>query len=305
MRFEAASEDVGERVDVMLTRRTEMPRKVCQEAIRDGAVRVNGKTVRPSYRVDDGDVVEGEVAARVHEAPHAEDIPIDVVWEDDRILVVSKPAGLVTHPAHGHSSGTLVSALLNLGVPLADAESERPGVVHRLDKDTSGLLLVAKDDDAKEFLTQMIKEREVERRYYALVRGEPSSASGTIDAAIGRHPRRRTLMAVVPGGKPAVTNFSVIRTNGACSFLDVRLETGRTHQIRVHLAHLGHPVLGDSIYGGRTELAAKLGLRRPFLHARRLVFPHPDGTRRIEVDDPLPEELQTALRVADLEGPAD
>jgi 23S rRNA pseudouridine1911/1915/1917 synthase len=296
--FSPSADELGERVDVVLTRRSELPRKLCQEALKAGAVTVNDKPVRPSYRLEEGDEVAGVVERAESSLPQAEDIQIEVVWEDERVLVISKPPGLVTHPAHGHTSGTLVSALLNLGGPLAGEGGMRPGVVHRLDKDTSGLLLVAKDDETLEYLVDAIKRRDVERRYYALVRGKVESASGSVDAAIGRHPR--TLMAVVAGGKPAVTHFSVIGETDGATLLDVRLETGRTHQIRVHLAHIGHPVLGDGVYGGRAELARSLGLERPFLHAWRLEFPHPSDGRRVEVESPLPADLQAALEKADI-----
>ncbi|MEA2498370.1 MAG: rRNA synthase [Actinomycetota bacterium] len=301
--FSPSPEEVGERVDVVVTKRSGRPRKLCQEAIRLGEVTVNDNQVRPSYRLDDQDVVAGEVIERTAAGPQAEDIPLHIVWEDERAMVISKPAGLVTHPAHGHTEGTLVSALLNSGRPLADPGSIRPGLVHRLDKDTSGLLVIAKDDDARDALVEGIKERTVERRYRALVRGELSSASGTVDAAIGRHPQRRTVMAVVADGKPAVTHFQVLTSTGAASLLDVRLETGRTHQIRVHLAHLGHPVLGDGTYGGRSELSRSLGLERPFLHAWRLAFPHPTDGHLVEVEDPLPEDLASALAKAGIPPP--
>jgi 23S rRNA pseudouridine1911/1915/1917 synthase len=301
--FTPSAGELGERVDVVLTKRSELPRKLCQEALKAGAVTVNDKTVRPSYRLEEGDEVAGVVERAESSLPQAEDIPIEVVWQDERVLVISKPPGLVTHPAHGHTSGTLVSALLNLGGPLAGRDGMRPGVVHRLDKDTSGLLLVAKDDETLDYLVAAIKRRDVERRYYALVRGKVESASGSVDAAIGRHPRRRTLMAIVPGGKPAVTHFSIIGETDGATLLDVRLETGRTHQIRVHLAHIGHPVLGDGVYGGRAELARSLGLERPFLHAWRLEFPHPSDGHRVEVESPLPADLQAALTKADIPTP--
>jgi 23S rRNA pseudouridine1911/1915/1917 synthase len=218
-------------------------------------------------------------------------------------MVVSKPAGLVTHPAHGHEGGTLVNALLALGQPLAAASSSRPGIVHRLDKDTSGLLLVAKDDEAREFLVDALRRHEVERTYLALVRASMPAASGTVDAPIGRHPSRRWAMSVLPGGRPAVTHYRVLRDNGTVALLEVGLETGRTHQIRVHLSHLGHPVLGDPTYGGRSELAAELGLDRPFLHAVRLAWPHPSDGRRIELADDLPPDLVAVLRAAGVPAP--
>jgi 23S rRNA pseudouridine1911/1915/1917 synthase len=173
-----------------------------------------------------------------------------------------------------------------------------------LDKDTSGLLLVAKDDDAHEFFSGAMKARRIDRRYVALVRGTPASATGTIEASIGRHPVRRQKMAVVPGGRPAVTHYEVLESNRTESLVELKLETGRTHQIRVHLSHLGHAVLGDGIYGGKTDRARELGLTRPFLHAWKLGFPHPDDDRTIEVTDPLPAGLVSVLTEAGLEPPA-
>jgi 23S rRNA pseudouridine1911/1915/1917 synthase len=217
-----------------------------------------------------------------------------VRYRDDRLLVVSKPAGLVTHPAGGHPRGTLVNALLSLGEPLA-GEAERPGIVHRLDKGTSGLVLVAKDDDTLAFLQAALKRREVSRGYLALVRGRPQAPSGTVDAPVGRHPARRRAMAVTPGGRSAVTHYRMLEEGEGCSLLRVTLETGRTHQVRVHLSHIGHPVLGDPDYGGVSELSRRLGVRRPLLHAGTLSFPHPDDGRAVSVEDPLPADFRAAL----------
>jgi len=298
IRFVPEDDEVGERVDVVLARRAGVTRTLAQRALRSGGIRVDGAEVRPSHRLEDGEVVEGSVPEPTLAAPQAEEIPIEVRYSDDRVMVVSKPAGLVTHPAHGHEGGTLVNALLALGEPLAAASSSRPGIVHRLDKDTSGLLLVAKDDEARAYLVDALKRRAVERSYLALVRASMPAASGTVDAPIGRHPSRRWAMSVLPGGRAAVTHYRVLHDNGAVALLEVTLETGRTHQIRVHLSHLGHPVLGDSTYGGRSELAAGLGLNRPFLHAVRLAWPHPSDGRRVEVADDLPADLVAALRAA-------
>jgi 23S rRNA pseudouridine1911/1915/1917 synthase len=194
-----------------------------------------------------------------------------------------------------------VNAVLGLGGPLAKSGSTRPGIVHRLDKGTSGLVLGARDDAAQDALVDALRRRLVERRYVALVTGRPRSPSGTIDAPLGRHPVRRRQMAVVVGGRPAITHYVVVAGTDETALLDVRLETGRTHQIRVHLAHLGHPIVGDATYGGATELARRLGLgRRPFLHARRLEFPHPDDGRLVTVEDELPAELTEALGRAGL-----
>ena len=302
--FTPDGEEVGGRVDVVLARRAGVTRTLAQRAVKLGEVTVNGDTVRSSYRLEGGDRVAGDVPEPVFSVPEAEDIPVVIRYSDERVLVVSKPAGLVTHPAAGHHGGTLVNALLAMGEPLAARGSTRPGIVHRLDKDTSGLLLVAKDDEAQAFLVDSLRSRRVSRRYLALVRGEPSPPSGSIEAPIGRHPSRRTRMAVVAGGRPSVTHYEVLQAAGDVTLLEVTLETGRTHQIRVHLAHLGHPVMGDRTYGGMSTRAQELGLDRPFLHAWKLAFPHPDDARPIAVDDPLPGELGAALAAAGIAIPS-
>ncbi|HEV2757078.1 MAG TPA: RluA family pseudouridine synthase [Actinomycetota bacterium] len=298
--FTASEDEGGSRLDVVVARRAAVTRALAQAAIKSEAVTVAGKPARPSYRLEPGDLVAGEVAVPTTELPAAEDVDLTLRYNDERVLVVSKPPGLVTHPARGHSSGTLVNALLGLGEPLAGATSIRPGIVHRLDKDTSGLLLVAKDDDAQAYLVAALKERRIERRYVALVRGRLASDSGTIEAPIGRHPVKRRQFAVVADGRPSITHYTVRALGEKVSFLDLKLETGRTHQIRVHLAHLGHPVLGDRVYGGLSELSRGLGLTRPFLHACSLRFPHPDDGREVAVEDELPEDLVAALGAAGL-----
>jgi 23S rRNA pseudouridine1911/1915/1917 synthase len=301
LRVEAA--DAGERADVVVAARCGAPRSRVQASFRSGEITVNGHPVRPSYRLVAGDEVRGTVTLPDRSPPEPEEIRIEVRYSDERVLVISKPAGLVTHPATGHTSGTLVNALLGLGVPLSSLGSDRPGIVHRLDKETSGLMLVAKDDDTHRFLKEALRDRRVERRYLALVRGSPRAASGTIDAPIARHPQRRRLMAVVPGGRPAVTHYVVVARGAGLALLDVGLETGRTHQIRVHLSHLGHPVLGDRVYGGLSDLSRRLGLERPFLHAARLTWPDPATGAPVTVEDPLPEDLTAALEAAGLQAP--
>jgi 23S rRNA pseudouridine1911/1915/1917 synthase len=301
IQFTPDDTEVGQRVDVVLARRADCTRTLAQRALRSGVVRVGGEEVRPSHRLEAGEVVEGEVPDPTVAPPVAEDIPIDVRYSDDRVMVVSKPAGLVTHPAHGHEGSTLVNGLLALGEPLAAASSTRPGIVHRLDKDTSGLLLVAKDDDARDFLVEALRRREVKRTYVALVRSPMPAPSGTIDAPLGRHPRRRWAMSVLPGGRAAVTHYRVLDDTGEVALLEVELETGRTHQIRVHLSHLGRPVLGDGTYGGRSELSVRLGLHRPFLHAIHLAWPHPSDGHRVEVRDELPGDLARVLMEAGLD----
>jgi 23S rRNA pseudouridine1911/1915/1917 synthase len=297
--FAPLPDELGERVDLVLARRTGLSRAVVQAAVRAGEVTVGGAVVRPSHRLRRGEVVAGDVAAPRDGAPRPEAMPLDVRYSDERVLVVSKPAGLVTHPAAGRAGGTLVNALLALGGPLARRGTARPGIVHRLDKDTSGLLLVARDDAALSYLQDALRKRRVHRAYLALVRGRVAPASGTVDAPLGRHPARPTLRAVVAGGRPAVTHYARLAADDRASLLEVTLETGRTHQIRVHLSFIGHPVLADRAYGGASELSAELGLRRLFLHAHRLTWPHPDGGR-VSVSDELPPDLAEALRRAGL-----
>ena len=296
---EVSETEAGERLDVLVAREASVTRTFAQWLLKKGHLTSPGRELKASSRVEPGWRIEGQIPDRDLTAPEAEDIPIAVRYEDDRVIVVSKPAGLVTHPAAGHRGSTLVNALLALGVPLADkGTSVRPGIVHRLDRDTSGLLMIAKDVEARDHLVEVLRDRQVERRYLALVRSPMPSGTGTIEAPIGRHPTRRTMMGIVPGGRPAVTHYTERSSTDEVSLLDVRLETGRTHQIRVHLAHLKHPVLGDRTYGGVNELARRLGLERPFLHAYRLSFPHPDDGRLVEVEEGLPEDLAAVLSEA-------
>jgi 23S rRNA pseudouridine1911/1915/1917 synthase len=221
---------------------------------------------------------------------------VDVVYEDEHVLVVSKPSGVVVHRAPGTRAGTLVDALVASGRPLAArAGPDRPGIVHRLDRDVSGLLVVAKTDEAHAALVQAMRKREIERGYVALVHGTPHADRGKIDAPVGRHPKHRTRMAVLPEGRSAVTWFTVSERFAEVSLLDVRLETGRTHQIRTHLASIGHPVVGDMAYGRDPSLARRLDLHRPFLHARRLAFAHPVTGEPIELESELPVDLVGVL----------
>ena len=296
--FPVSDVEVGRRVDVVLTERAGVTRVLAQRALKSGDVLVGGAQVRPSYRLELGDIVEGALAEPAISRPQAEDIPLDVRYSDDRVMVISKPAGLVVHPAAGHEQGTLVNALLGRGEPLSAATSTRPGIVHRLDKDTSGLLLVARDDEAQEHLVEALRQRQVARVYLALVKGHPAVGSGTVEAPVGRHPTKRRMMGVVSGGRPAVTHYRVLGSSEATSLLEVTLETGRTHQIRVHLTHIGHPIVGDRTYGNTAELATGLGLERPWLHSWRLSFPHPADGRMVAVEDKLPSGLTDALEAA-------
>lgn len=305
MDFTAQGSEAGERIDLVVARRLDVTRSRARAALESGEVTVDGRSVKPSHRLAAGERVEGDVTALPDNLPEAESIPVKIAYEDEHLLVISKPAGLVAHPAGGHPTGTLVNALLALNRPLGQLDPKRPGIVHRLDKDTSGLLLVAKDDATQRRLRDGLKARMIERRYLALVRGTPAAMTGTIEAPIARDPKRRSLMAVAPGGRGAVTHYRVVASRARVALLDVKLETGRTHQIRVHLAHIGHPVLGDRVYGGTSQLSSALGLDRPFLHAWRLTFPTAEG--EVEVVDELPEDLTAALERAGIEplrGPA-
>jgi 23S rRNA pseudouridine1911/1915/1917 synthase len=254
----------------------------------EGGVVVDGKPQAKSHRLEGGEQLDLSVPERVeHELEH-EDVPLRIAFEDEHLLVVDKPAGVVVHPSPGHATGTLVHGLVGL---TAGGDEERPGIVHRLDRDTSGLLVVARSEEAYEKLQELVRARELERRYKALVRGRPRSWTGRIEAPIGRdrhEPTRHSLDTDTP--REAVTHFEVERLLDRHALLDVRLETGRTHQIRVHLAAIGLPVVGDPVYGISDEL-----LKRQFLHAWRLAFPHPLLDVRVEVESPLPPDLQAAL----------
>ena len=263
-------------------------RSAAERLLAGGAVRVDGAVRAKSHRLEGGEQVELEPREAAVPEIEPEDVPFRVVYEDEHLLVVDKPAGVVVHPGAGHASGTLVHGLAGRA---AGGEEDRPGIVHRLDRDTSGLLVVARSDEAHERLQQLIRERQVERRYTALVRGRPRSWRGTIDAPIGRDrddPTRRSLDTDTP--REAVTHFEVAELLGGHALLDVRLETGRTHQIRVHLAAIDLPVVGDPVYG-----VPESGLGRQFLHANRLAFTHPFNGERVEVESPLPDDLVAYL----------
>src|SRR5437899_5506807 len=241
-----------------------------QRLMREGQVRLAGRAARPSDSVKGGERVEIDLPVPVPSSLIPEDFPLAVLHEDDDILVINKPAGLPVHPGAGARSGTLVNALLNHCRDLSGIGGvERPGIVHRLDKDTSGVLVVAKNDQAHRSLASQFKARSVEKTYEALVWGRPRLESGVIDAAIGRHPSARTRMAVRPGGRSARTAYRVVSSWGAVTMLEVRPETGRTHQIRVHLSHVGHAILGDRLYGGRRGAPANDPAVREALAAYR------------------------------------
>ena len=292
-----ASDEDGTRIDVLLTRWTDEPRGRIQQRIDAGLVSVDGEPVAKSRRVAAGSrvVLSGEgPPQQARPAPPL----IAVRYEDDDVAVVAKPAGLVVHAGAGTGeSVTLVEALQAMGMPLAASDDEsRPGIVHRLDRGTSGVLVVAKSEAARGALVETFKRHDVDRRYWCIADGVPGKASATIDAAIARSGRNRTKFTVSPDGRPAVTHYDVVEALGRASVLSVRLETGRTHQVRVHLSAIGHPVSGDRVYGASSAVTADLGLQRPALHAARLAFEHPVTGERVEVDEPLPDDLVEAHR---------
>jgi 23S rRNA pseudouridine1911/1915/1917 synthase len=293
-RYEVVEQAAGQRLDAWLAATLGVARAEAQRLVDGGAVVVGGTPRRKSHAVSAGDLVEVDRPAAV---PVEAALPsFEVRYEDEHLAVVAKPAGVVVHRAQGVREPTLVDALA-LRMPLAAAAGQdRPGVVHRLDRDTSGLLAVAKTDEAYEALAQAIRERRVERRYAVLVAGVFSLPTGRIEAPVGRHTGDRTRMGVRPDGRDAVTDFRVVESLWAVSFVEATLGTGRTHQIRVHFGHIGHPVVGDPTYGRTAaHLAAQIGLDRPFLHAEALRFPHPLRDAEVAVTEPLPGDLVSAL----------
>jgi 23S rRNA pseudouridine1911/1915/1917 synthase len=283
------------RLDAVVAEATGLPRADVQRAIAAGAVLVDGEAKPKSHRLRGGERIRVEVAAR--EAPPPEPGGIPVRYQDDHLMVVAKPAGMVTHPTAARRKGTLVNRLLGMDVPLSSiGGSDRPGIVHRLDAGTSGLLLVAKEDGTHRALSKLLSSRLLERRYLALVRGSVADPSFTVEAPVARSGGRMVVRR--PSGREAETSFEVTERLLGETLLEARPRTGRTHQIRVHLAAVGHPILGDRAYGGGGDDARRLGLTRPFLHAFRLSFDHPITGERIEVEEPLPEDLRRALHRA-------
>lgn len=303
-------EDEGSRLDQFLVAHIcELSRARAQTLIHSGGAKVDGRAAKPSHRVRQGESIRIVVEPPEPPSYEAEDIPLDIVFEDKHIIVVSKPAGMVTHPAAGVQSGTLVNALLahSRGLPKIGGE-DRPGIVHRLDKKTSGLLVVAKTEAAHRRLSESISHRDVKRRYRALAYGVFDESEGTIDAPIGRSPSDRKKMAVAGlGNREAVTHFSVKESFGGVSHLAVRLSTGRTHQIRVHMAYIGHPIVGDPVYGTglkrfhekmpKPAVDAVSGLEGHMLHSESLEFGHPATGETVQFSAPAPDEFDNLVRL--------
>jgi 23S rRNA pseudouridine1911/1915/1917 synthase len=296
MKLVVPPEAAGERLDRFLASCEAVgSRAAAERLLRSGAVLVDGSVEAKSHRLAGGEALELELPERREAAIEPEPVEgLRVAFEDEQFLVVDKPAGVVVHPASGHRSGTLVHGLLAHSIRGGEAP-ERPGIVHRLDRDTSGLLVVARSDEAHRRLQRLLRRRGLTREYLALVRGRPRSRAGRIEAPIGRDrrdPTRVSLDTAAP--REAITTFELLELLPEHALLRVRLETGRTHQIRVHLAAIGLPVSGDPVYG----VAGDLGLERQFLHAARLAFPHPFGGPDVDVESPLPPDLARALDVA-------
>ncbi|MBP7829127.1 MAG: RluA family pseudouridine synthase [Kiritimatiellae bacterium] len=269
-----------------------------QDLIREGRVRVNGRPRKPGHLLKDGDAVEFDIPAPAPVDLKPEPIALDILFEDEHLLVLNKPPGLVVHPAPGHDAGTLVNALLHhCGPGFSVGGDQRPGIVHRLDRDTSGALVVAKTEAVLAGLAAQFKNREVRKQYLALAWGAPVPAEGTIETLVGRHPHHRQKMSARPRtGRPAVTHYETVQVLGPVSLLRVRIETGRTHQIRVHLAHRGHPVVGDTQYGRARPGVLPVEPGRQMLHAERLAFRHPVTGAELEFQAPIPPDLRGMLR---------
>ncbi len=278
------------RIDAWLAGKLEeYSRSYIQKLCQDGHITVDGVGVKSNYRLKTGE----RITARIPEAEvlqvTAEEIPLDIVYEDEHIIVINKPKGMVVHPAAGNYTGTLVNALMkHCGESLSDINGIiRPGIVHRIDKDTSGLLVVAKNNHAHEFLSKKLKTHDIKREYIALVEGIIYESTGKIDAPIGRHPVERKKMSVnVKSGRNAVTHFKVLDRFPAATYLELKLETGRTHQIRVHMAYINHPVIGDEVYGRKKQ---RFDTRGQVLHARRLTLEHPATGELMEFEVPVPD----------------
>jgi len=286
----------GQRLDVFLAAAVpEVSRSYWKGLVLSGLVTVNGAACKPNHKLRTGDEVCWSIPEETAAEPRPEDIPLDILFEDDAVLVLNKPPGLVVHPAAGNESGTLVNALLFHDPGFQSLE--RTGIVHRLDKDTSGVMVVAKSEAAMTELQRQFKARETEKEYFALVWGSPPP-SGRIETLIGRHPVHRKKMAVPKeGGREAVSSFKTVETFAETTWVQVKIETGRTHQIRVHMAHLGYPVVGDAVYGRARKNKLPMAAERQMLHAARLEFTHPDTGKRLSFEAPLFDDMHRLLEL--------
>lgn len=297
-RFEITEEIEDERIDKCLSMLIDsLSRSFIQKLIKEEAVKVNGQPVKGSYRVKTDDVVEFELPKAVEPDIEPEDIPLDILYEDKDVIVINKPKGMVVHPAAGHYSGTLVNALMfHCGSELSGINGYmRPGIVHRIDKDTTGSIIACKNNVSHNAIAEQLKEHSITRRYAAVCWGSLKDDEGTVDKPIGRHPTDRKKMAVKErGGKHAVTHYRVLQRFNGYTYIECVLETGRTHQIRVHMASIGHPLLGDDVYSNKK---CPFALQGQTLHAKTLGFIHPSTGEYVEVDAPLPEYFIHLLEI--------
>ncbi len=290
-KIDLISEAIGLRLDKYVAEKTpELSRVQVRELIDGGLLKVNGKVVKPSYLIKIGDRIEAEVPPPPPNGHAAENIPLTVIYEDKDLAVIDKPPGLTTHPAPGHPDGTLLNALLARYPELAEEGGERPGIVHRLDKETSGLMVVARSRAMQAALSDQFKERQVTKAYLVLVKGKLEPKTGIIEAAIGRNPADRKKMAVSEAGREAKSQYRVIQYFKGYTFLEVQIFTGRTHQIRVHLAAIGFPVIGDETYGVMSDLVP-----RQFVHSHRLSFKQPNTGEMLSFTSELPADLAAGL----------
>jgi 23S rRNA pseudouridine1911/1915/1917 synthase len=292
------SGQAGVRLDVWLAGQLkEISRSRIQQLIRAGLVTINSRAVKESHKTKKGERIEINIPPPRPVELKAEKIPLDILFEDEALIVLNKPAGMVVHPAPGHNFGTLVNAILHHCPRLGGIGGElRPGIVHRLDKNTSGVILVAKTDTALASLSAQFKQRKIHKEYLAVVRGRPTPPNGVIETMIGRHATDRKKMTAQPRkGRLAITRYETIEAFEECSLVRLFPETGRTHQIRVHLAHLHHPVIGDRQYGWRPEREQTIEVVRQMLHARKISFSHPGTGKKIEARAPLPDDMERLL----------
>lgn len=296
MILEITENQAGERIDRFLADSQDLTRSFLQKILKEGAVIVNGKSVKANYKLRKGDRVEFEIPEAVEPDIVAEDIPLSILYEDADVLVVDKPKGMVVHPAAGHYSRTLVNAVMyHCKGELSGINGVlRPGIVHRIDRDTTGSIIICKNDMAHNEIARQLKEHSINRRYRAIVTGVLKDEEGTIEGAIGRDKKDRKKMAITADGKPAVTHYRVLQRFKHYTYVECVLETGRTHQIRVHMASIGHPLLGDEVYGRRSD---KYKCEGQCLHAMTLGFHHPRTGEYIEVNAPLPPYFEHLLAV--------
>ena len=296
--FIVQKEEANKRIDVYLSNKNnEMSRVAIQRLIESKKILVNEKQTKPSYRIQENDKITLEEEEPQEVEIKAQDIPIPIIYEDEDIIVVNKPKGLVVHPANGNPDGTLVNAIMAIcKESLSGIGGEiRPGIVHRLDKDTSGILIIAKNDKAHINLSEQIKNHQVKKTYIAIVRGIVKENQATINMPIGRSPKDRKKMAVIKNGKVAITHFKVLErfVKDNCSLLEVQIETGRTHQIRVHLSEIGYPIIGDSTYSSGKN---KWKIEGQCLHAKSLEFTHPTTGRKMKLEAPIPQYMEDLLK---------